>query len=713
MECPTCRRTTSITSNNTQVVEKEAPSSSSYGIVAEGIRSLPKNFELLRVRHEMESNTQEHMNRLRQAWTQQVKEKEQLARLAQENAYQAQKESEIASQRAASLLKQVEINEQEKIQAQKSAEEAKQKAHQAFLKAKVLEQETLALKNKLEQEMSQVAQIQANAFDIQAKAQKLHTQNELLQAQVDSVKAQLSLHSGKHDPSRLVVLVMDPLTISSWTHIPFTRYAVVSITTSSKHPKKEQLLDFFLASKTWSFLHQVSDPACCFVKVYRRYNDFVWLHDALVRAYPNEIVPCLPKKQAAHAQMSDFLWKNTLKNKQHSKHFIIERMKFLQAFLHFVLRHEKLGYSELLRAFLLSTTEELEAIKRKNEADSYAQEAANQLEEVEAFGKSAMIEKGKAKTTSTNTSIENCTSSTVTTTTTTTSNATSATGWTTSSWNKVAKWTSSAAQKLVTSANDIVGMNTINTTIDQKTETGTKESVVDQIEEEKEKGSGLSDLNDLLKAYENVCRRGNLVARAERKTSYHLHRICEYLQQMDTCETKYTTTTSSSSSSSSMFSTWSMKSKSDAECFEYGLLEIIRMQFLYLTSVDKTFGKLKEKEEILFQQKHLANNAQTIAQNALNKSSNPLDEDVLSLKKKALKAKVLVEKKEKEIALAKQTLFDEMEKIASPLRSHFVLETLKKNTKEIQILSQEKQQMLYQSQQQIQQISPFSRMSNK
>jgi translation initiation factor 2B subunit (eIF-2B alpha/beta/delta family) len=137
------------------------------------------------------------------------------------------------------------------------------------------------------------------------------------------------------------------------------------------------------------------------------------------------------------------------------------------------------------------------------------------------------------------------------------------------------------------------------------------------------------------------------------------------------------------------------------------------MQFLYLTSVDKTFGKLKEKEEILFQQKHLANNAQTIAQNALNKSSNPLDEDVLSLKKKALKAKVLVEKKEKEIALAKQTLFDEMEKIASPLRSHFVLETLKKNTKEIQILSQEKQQMLYQSQQQIQQISPFSRMSNK
>ena len=64
MECPTCRRVTRFHRST-------------------GARALPKNYELVRARQEMELQTQNQLRRLKDAWTTQVKEKELLAKEAE------------------------------------------------------------------------------------------------------------------------------------------------------------------------------------------------------------------------------------------------------------------------------------------------------------------------------------------------------------------------------------------------------------------------------------------------------------------------------------------------------------------------------------------------------------------------------------------------------------------------------------------------------
>ncbi|RLN31703.1 hypothetical protein BBJ28_00021908, partial [Nothophytophthora sp. Chile5] len=326
VECPTCRRVTRFDG-------------------AVGARALPKNFELVRVRQEMEAQTQSQLRRLQEAWNTRVREKEQLAREAEEHARTAQRESVQASQRALFLAKQVEINEQEKRRAQELAEEARHRALVASQQAEALQAETETLKRQLQTDAAQLARVQLDASSAAAVAKELHSKAEQLQQQVDCVRAQLSLHAGRHDPSKLVVLVGEPTTVGSWL-LPYTRYAVISIASDSA--EGAQAIDPFQAAKTWTRLRRVEEPSSS-VKVYRRYSDFVWLQRELQRQFPFELVPCVPGKQLFF-------------NKE--KEFVGERMRLLQAFLRGVLRLPQLAVTEEVRAFLLSTTEELDSLRR-------------------------------------------------------------------------------------------------------------------------------------------------------------------------------------------------------------------------------------------------------------------------------------------------------------------------------------------------------------
>ncbi|CAI5746923.1 unnamed protein product [Peronospora destructor] len=155
---------------------------------------------------------------LEDAWTTQVKEKELLAKEAEEHARTAQRESVQASQRAMFLAKQVEINEQEKKQALKLAEEARHRALVASQQAEALQAETESLKHQLQSDAAQLARVQLDAFSAAAVAKELHSKAEQLQQQVDCVRAQLSLHAGRHDPSKLVVL--DAVCARAGTNVP-------------------------------------------------------------------------------------------------------------------------------------------------------------------------------------------------------------------------------------------------------------------------------------------------------------------------------------------------------------------------------------------------------------------------------------------------------------------------------------------------------------
>ncbi|POM62577.1 hypothetical protein PHPALM_28245, partial [Phytophthora palmivora] len=250
-----------------------------------GARALPKNFELVRARQEMEMQTQTQLRKLKEMWTNQVKEKEQLAKEAEEHARTAQRESVQASQRAKFLAKQVEINEQEKKRAQELAEEARHRALVASQQAEALQAETENLKRQLQNDAAQLARVQHDASSAAAVAKELHSKAEQLQQQVDCVRAQLSLHAGRHDPSKLVVLVCEPTTVGSWL-LPYTRYAVISI--ASDTTKGAQTIDPYQAAKTWTRLRQVEEPSSS-VKVYRRYSDFVWLQRELQRQFPFEL----------------------------------------------------------------------------------------------------------------------------------------------------------------------------------------------------------------------------------------------------------------------------------------------------------------------------------------------------------------------------------------------------------------------------------------
>ncbi|ETV88858.1 hypothetical protein, variant [Aphanomyces astaci] len=327
IQCPSCRRETVI-----------AP------------EGLPKNFEVLRIRDELEQWTSERLAAFRVQSEKVIEEKEKAALEAERAAQIAQQEAEKAAEHAQALQRQVAISTREKQAAISASEAAHARAIQAVVRAEELQNETEVLKRQVEWDAVQLQQVKKDASSAAAIAADLQTKADALQEQVDRVKSQLSLHSGKHDPTRMVVLVCEPITVGSWL-LPYTRYTVICI--ANEHGE----MDSMRAAKEWAVCKPSHQLPClqsaqlASVKVYRRYSDFVWLHQALCDAFPGLFVPFLPEKH---------FFKN-------NADFVSDRMRSLQAFLREVLRSPDLSRSEATRSFLLLSTEELEKFKAKTE----------------------------------------------------------------------------------------------------------------------------------------------------------------------------------------------------------------------------------------------------------------------------------------------------------------------------------------------------------
>lgn len=658
MDCPTCRRATPFDPH-------------------EGARSLPKNFELLRVRQEIEAQTQAQLRQLKELWATRVWEKEQLAREAQEHAKVAERESVQASQRAHFLARQVAMNEQEKKQAQDMAEEARAKARLASQRAEELQQETEQLKLRLQLEARQLERVQHDASSAAATAAALHSKAEQLQQQVDRVRAQLSLHSGRHDPKNLVVLVNEPTTVGSWL-LPYTRYAVISIASDAV-----ERLDPYQAAKTWTMMRQVAEPSAS-VKVYRRYSDFVWLHHELTRKFPFELVPCVPGKQLFF-------------NKE--KEFVGERMRLLQAFMRQVLRHPLLAVTEEVRAFLLSTTEELETLRKASAVNGDLLEY--ELEESEAAASTHAPAVPPAKSPATAAPVAQ------------------SSAW--AAWGAVSAITSSAA-KLVTSTGSAL------TSIGTKSSGGSSAAASSA---DVDSGAQLSDsllsINnglgdeaqarrvekrrryiDIARSYQSAAQKGSQLSRVERHHSQHLHRLCELMHQMDSLDQSYAKRRhellatsvdrrndamrrqqeeeevpcfekpSFDAWASEAFSAISLKTKNDADCAEYALLEIVRMQTLELGAIEDAFSRVRQREDAL--QKLSPATGSASSQNGYGSPPPPSSAPGTSFKYEELQQQ-------------RRDLGDKVDAL-DPARSRFVFETLQRNAGEMHKLAQAKRQLL-------------------
>ncbi|RLN66672.1 hypothetical protein BBJ29_008105 [Phytophthora kernoviae] len=537
IECPTCRRETRFDG-------------------AKGARGLPKNYELVRARQEMEAQTQTQLLRLKEAWTTQVWEKEQLAREAEEHARTAQRESVQASQRAMFLAKQVEINEQEKKRAQELAEEARHRALVASQQAEALQAETEDLKLQLQNDAAQLARVQHDASSAAAVAKELHSKAEQLQQQVDCVRAQLSLHAGRHDPSKLVVLVCEPITVGSWL-LPYTSSSSMD-----------------------------GDDA-------------------------------------------------------------------------------------------LSVDE-----------DSFD-------DEVESRG-SSPPSANSPPSTSNGTSLSKCSSS-----------------W--SAWGAVSAITLSAAKLVTTTGTALsgIGAKTGTTGLPDDPELELSKSFIEA--EGADAGTRASIEHrrkyiDVTRSYQSTAQKGSQLSRAARQQSHHLHRMCELLHDMNKLDQSHARrrrqrlaasedirsrqaqlenedddmeTRAFDERASDVFSAISLNTKNDADCMEYALLEVVRMQTLELGAIEDAFSRVRRREEMLQDQQ---------ASGSPSKASTPTSDSGASISALALK--------QQELATHRRELGD---KVASldPARSCFVLDALRKNTTEMHKLAKTKRKLFQASQQQL------------
>ncbi|PSN51060.1 hypothetical protein C0J52_01520 [Blattella germanica] len=76
--------------------------------------------------------------------------------------------------------------------------------------------------------------------------------------------------------------------------------------------------------------------------VRRRYNDFIWLRQKLVEAFPTHLIPPLPGKHTLIAQLD-----------RYSKEFIIARMALLHRFLNRVANHPVLSCNQSVKEFAI------------------------------------------------------------------------------------------------------------------------------------------------------------------------------------------------------------------------------------------------------------------------------------------------------------------------------------------------------------------------
>jgi sorting nexin-7/30 len=88
--------------------------------------------------------------------------------------------------------------------------------------------------------------------------------------------------------------------------------------------------------------------------VRRRYNDFIWLRQKLVEAFPTHLIPPLPGKHTILAQLD-----------RYSKEFIVARMALLHRFLNRIAKHPVLSCNQSVKVFLTAKPSEF-SIHRKS-----------------------------------------------------------------------------------------------------------------------------------------------------------------------------------------------------------------------------------------------------------------------------------------------------------------------------------------------------------
>ncbi|CAK4601006.1 unnamed protein product [Aphanomyces euteiches] len=143
------------------------------------------NFEVLRIRDELEQWTSERLAAFRAQSERVIGEKEKLALEAEKAAQIAQQEAAQAAEHAEALQRQVAINAREKQAAIAAAETAHARAIQAVVRAEELQNETEVLKRQVEWDAIQLQQVKKDASSAVAIAADLQSKANALQEQVD------------------------------------------------------------------------------------------------------------------------------------------------------------------------------------------------------------------------------------------------------------------------------------------------------------------------------------------------------------------------------------------------------------------------------------------------------------------------------------------------------------------------------------------------
>ncbi|KAG6614333.1 sorting nexin [Phytophthora cinnamomi] len=130
---------------------------------------------------------------------------------------------------------------------------------------------------------------------------------------------------------------------------------------------------------------------------------------------------------------------------------------------------------------------------------------------------------------------------------------------------------------------------------------------------------------------------------------------------------------------SDVFSAISLNTKNDADCMEYALLEVVRMQTLELGGIEDAFARVRRREEAL-------------------EASNPTAGSPTSSDSGASISALAL--KREELATHRRDLNDKVARL-DPGRSQFVLDVLRKNSSEMHKLAKTKRKLYQASQQQL------------
>jgi hypothetical protein len=397
-------------------------------------------------------------------------------------------------------------------------------------------------------------------------------------------------------------------------------------------------------------------------------------------------------------------------------------MRLLQAFLRDVLRVPALATTEQVRAFLLATTEELEQLRQASRLFQQSDKFSVSDDDVDnAFSDDldSLPEPANGNGSTANGS-----------------NGQSASSNAWSAWNAVSAITSSAAKLVTTTGSAITGMTAGSGGANGSSSNGANGAAGFPDDMQRELSSSLmgdehGNLSplaekrrkyvELSRAYETAAQKGSQLSRAERQQSLHLHRLCELMHEMNALDQSFALKRGRAAVRESMSTTWrdgdidndealslrfesrpfderaseafssiSLLTKNNADCMEYALLEVVRMQMLELGGIEDAFARVRVREEAL----HAANggsNGTSAASPTSPASSDSGNGSVTSLG---------VATKREELAQHRRELEEKVETL-EPARTQFVFDTLHNNTLEMLKLAKTRRKLFEASRKQL------------